>query len=65
MSRRIKAILGAGLTLIILACIVDAVRFQAPRDRPNFVATDLQGHTWSFADYRGHGPIILSFFSLT
>lgn len=65
MSPRLKKILGMGLLLVLLACAFDAFRLQGPKDRPNFTATDLEGRTWSMAEYRGHQPVIVSFFSLT
>ncbi len=65
MSPRLKLLLRLGGLLLVLACVLGLARSQGPKDRPNFTGQDLEGRTWSLADYRGKQPVIVSFFGLT
>lgn len=52
------------IPLLLVAVIWDGLRSMlAPKPRPDFTATTLQGKDWSLASYRGKKPVILNFFA--
>ena len=60
----LKRILVAFAIVVGLGVIYDVVKVSLPAEAKEFAGTDLAGKPWALSQYRGRGPIILSFFGL-
>jgi thiol-disulfide isomerase/thioredoxin len=59
-----RHVLTIGAALIVLALIYEGFHALAGSSKgEDFTATTLDGKTWSLAEHRGKGPLVLNFFA--